>query len=132
LALSKIKLTLPGIATMLNEEGIPTSQWLRSGRKAYWYKSAIKEMLKNKRYVGQTTWGRTQQRRDPETGKLVKHYLPESEWEKKEITELRIVSDVLFESVQQQFERATRGLEVKRLGGMTRTEASRKYLFSGV
>jgi Recombinase zinc beta ribbon domain len=37
-----------------------------------------------------------------------------------------------FEAVQRQFMRATKGFGVKRLGGMSRTEASRKYLFSGL
>lgn len=45
-----------------------------------------------------------------------------------EHSELRIVSDELFAQAQEQFARATRGFGVKRLGGLSRTEASRKYL----
>jgi site-specific DNA recombinase len=125
-------ISLGGIAGILNEEGIPTSQGPRTKRKAAWCKSAICEMLKNERYIGKTTWGCTRQVRNPETGKMEKRYLPEAQWERREQPELRIISDELWKQVQEQAARATRGLGVKRLGGMSRTEASRKYLFSGL
>jgi hypothetical protein len=63
---------------------------------------------------------------------MEKRQVPESEWEHKDHPELRIISDELWTQVREQFTRATRGLGVKRLGGMNRTEASRKYLFSGL
>ena len=125
-------ISLGGIAGTLNEEGIPTSQGPRTKRQAAWCKTAICEMLKNERYIGKTVWGCTRQVRNPETGKMVKLYLPEDQWERKEQPELRIISDELWKQVQEQAARATRGLGVKRLGGMSRTEASRKYLFSGL
>jgi DNA invertase Pin-like site-specific DNA recombinase len=125
-------ISLGGIAGTLNEEGIPTSQGPRTKRQAAWCKTAICEMLKNERYIGKTVWGCTRQVRNPETGKMEKRYLPEDQWERKEQPELRIISDELWKQVQEQAARATRGLGVKRLGGMSRTEASRKYLFSGL
>jgi site-specific DNA recombinase len=125
-------ISLGGIAGTLNEEGIPTSQGPRTQRRAAWCKTAINEMLKNPRYIGKTTWGCTRQVRNPETGKLEKRYLPEAQWERKERPELRIISDELWTRVQEQSTKATRGFGVKRLGGMSRTEASRRYLFSGL
>jgi hypothetical protein len=44
-------------------------------------------------------------------------------------TRVAIIRDELSERVRQQAVRATRGLGDKRLGGMSRTEASRTYLF---
>lgn len=125
-------MSLRDIAAMLNSEAVRPPQASRRGGRASWCKTAIREMLKNKRYIGQTTWGRTKQVRDPETGKLVRRDVPESEWDRREMPELRIISDELFARVQEQLKRATRGFGVKRLGGMTRTEASRRYLFSGL
>jgi hypothetical protein len=44
-------------------------------------------------------------------------------------TRVAIIPDELSERVREQAVRATRGLGDKRLGGMSRTEASRTYLF---
>jgi hypothetical protein len=125
-------MSLRAIAGILNDEGIPTSRDPRTRRKAAWSMSAIREMLKNTRYIGKTVWGRTLQVRNPETGKMKTRQVSENEWKYKDLPELRIISDELWTQVQEQFARATRGFGVKRLGGMSRTEASRKYLFSGL
>lgn len=125
-------MSLGDIAGALNAEKIPTSQGPRSRRVASWSKSAIKTILTNRRYVGDVKWGSTVQVRNPETGKFERRDTPKSEWQHQHKPELRIISDELWEQVAQQFVRATRGLGVKRLGGMTRTEASRRYLFSGI
>jgi DNA invertase Pin-like site-specific DNA recombinase len=125
-------LSLRVIAGILNHEGVPTSQGPRTRRKAEWCMAAIREMLRNTRYIGKTVWGRTLQVRNPETGKMETRYLPESEWQRKDLPELRIISDELWTRVQERFTTATRRFGVKRLGGMNRTEASRKYLFSGL
>ncbi|WP_263375314.1 recombinase family protein [Granulicella aggregans] len=120
------------IATILNDERVPTSQNPRTRRNAAWCKTAIREILRNERYCGRTYWGRTVEDRDPETGNKTRSDVSEDKWKRKELPHLRIVSDELFAQVQEQFVRATRGFGVKRLGGMTRTEACRKYLFSGL
>ncbi len=125
-------MTLLQIASMLNGDGVPTSQPHLSKRKPHWCKTAIREMLRNKRYIGKPAWGQSVENRDPETGKLVREDLPESQWQRIELPDLRIISDELFDRVQNQFRLATHGFGVKRLGGMTRTEASRRYLFSGI
>jgi len=124
-------MSLGEIAGALNAEKIPTSQGPRSRRVASWSKSAIKVILTNRRYVGDVKWGTTVQVRNPETGKFERRVTPESEWQQQHQPQLRIISDELWEQVQLQFIRANRG-GVKRLGGMARTEASRRYLFSGL
>lgn len=124
--------TLLQIASMLNGDGVSTSQPHLSRRKPHRCESAIREMLRNKRYIGKPAWGQSVESRDPETGKLVREDLPESQWQKIELPDLRIISDELFDRVQNQFRLSTHGFGAKRLGGMTRTEASRRYLFSGI
>lgn len=120
------------IAEMLNAEGVPTAMGSRSGRKVYWCKSAIAEMLRNRRYVGETTWGRSYQERNPETGKMVTRYVDHEQWDRMPKPELRIISDELFERVQRQLQLATRGFGVKRLGGMSRAKNGREYILSGL
>ncbi len=72
----------------------------------------------------------TEQEQDPETGRYVREPVPESEWLKMEMPNLRIVSDELRTTVKDQFRRATFGIGSKRLGGTSRTESSRTHLFS--
>ena len=48
------------------------------------------------------------------------------------LPELRIISDELFDQVHHQRKTRSTRVGVKRVGGMTRTEAARKYLFSGL
>jgi len=127
-----VGMSMRQIARMLNAEGIPTAMSSRTGRKKYWCQSAIREMLKNRRYIGETTWGRTYQERDPESGKMVTRYVDEADWDRVKKTELQIISDELFERVQQQLKRATRGFGIKQLGGMSRATSGRHYLFSGL
>jgi site-specific DNA recombinase len=106
------------IAGILNQEGVPTSQRPRTKRHAAWCHTAIREMLKNERYVGRTVWGSTRQVRNPETGKMERRYLPQDQWERKEQRELRIIPDELWARVRAQATSATRRFGVRRLGGM--------------
>lgn len=117
------------IATMLNEEGIPTAMSSHSGRLGYWTRSALGEMLKNRRYIGETTWGRSYQERNPSTGKMKTHYIDADDWDYKEKPELRIISDELFERVQQRLKLVA--TKYQTLGGMSRATKGRVYLFSG-
>ena len=125
-------MSLSRIAKMLNDEGIPPSQRARTRKTPTWSKSAIKAMLKNERYCGRVRWNTTTQVLNPETGKYEVQYNPESEWLTMEHPHLRIIPEELWKQVQDQFVRATRGYGVKRMGGMNRTERSRRYLFSGL
>jgi len=119
------------IAVMLNSEGIPTSQRPRRKLKASWSKHAIQTILENGRYIGQLHWDRTYEESDPETGKRSRRVRPRDEWEFREDPSLRIVSDELWTSVQQNRQEKTR-IGVQKGGGMCRTEASRRYLLSGL
>ena len=125
-------MSLRDIAKMLNAEGVPTAMGSRTGRRAYWCRSAIAEIIRNRRYLGETTWGRSYQERNPETGKMVTRYVDKAQWDQITKPELRIISDELFERVQQQLQHATYGLGVKQLGGMSRAKNGRQYILSGL
>jgi DNA invertase Pin-like site-specific DNA recombinase len=119
------------IAAMLNDEDIPTSQEPRSKRERSWSRNAIRSMLTNTRYIGRITWGKTREKIDPESGKRVREDLPVEQWDSREAPELRIIPDDLWTKVQSiRTEKVAVGIQ--KTGGMNRTEASRRYLFSGL
>ena len=114
------------VAKMLNQEGIPPP------RGKSWSKHAIQHILQNTRYIGKLRWGSTKEVRDPETGRKERRDLPPVQWDTREAPELRIVSDELWASVADQRARATHKIGIQRSGGMSRTEAARNYLLSGL
>jgi hypothetical protein len=89
----------------------------------------VRHILLNERYRGVVTWGRTLKVRSPESGRRVYRRRPESEWRRKEIPEQRIVSDDLWNSVQQRF-RVIRAMN----GGRTKSgrALASPYLFTGL
>jgi DNA invertase Pin-like site-specific DNA recombinase len=119
------------LAIMLNEEQVLPPQPTRKRAKATWSKGAVKTILTNKRYIGKLAYGRTLEKRNPETGLKEREDIDQSKWRPREDPSLRIVPDDLFYRVQEKRKlKAFTG--VQRIGGMTRTERSRKYFLSGL
>lgn len=121
------------VAKTLNKEGVLSPQPPRKGRVRAWCPSAIREMLLNEKYRGVVVWNRTKtvRNRDKE-GRTEQRRRPESEWVRVEVPELRIVSDELWEAAREQNRLVREKHGPKQLGGMNRTEASRRYIFSGL
>jgi site-specific DNA recombinase len=120
------------IAKALKADGIKPPRNPNKAGVAAWYPSTIKEITRNELYRGWRVWNRTQNVFNQAEGKKSKRNRPQSEWVRVEVPELRIISDEPWERVQA----VNRGVGDKyhatRMGGMNRTEHSRKYLFSGV
>ena len=57
-------------------------------------------MLNNDIYRGVLVWNRTQDVRDPTTGRKIARPKPQSEWVYKDIPHLRIISDELWDAVK--------------------------------
>lgn len=57
-------------------------------------------MVNNDLYVGELVWNRQRFVRHPETGRRVSRINPESEWVRRSVPALRIVSDHLWEAVR--------------------------------
>ncbi len=57
-------------------------------------------ILRNDLYVGQRVWNKLRYSRDPVTGKRVSRVRPVEEWKYKNVPELRIVEQDLWDSVQ--------------------------------
>lgn len=104
-----------------NKEGIPA-----------WYPSTIKQITNNELYRGWRVWNRTKKTFDETQGKGLKRYRDESEWVRIEVSELRIISEEIWQRVQAVNRRGRDKYYSTRKGGLNRTEHSRKYLFSGV
>lgn len=88
------------IVHLLNERG------MKSARGGTWAVSAVQGssekglgLLNNELYLGRQVWNRRQWLKDPETGKRRYVDRPRDEWQVREVPELRIVSDELWEAV---------------------------------
>jgi site-specific DNA recombinase len=78
-----------------------------SPRKNVWRQSALfgsprkgTGILNNELYVGRYIWNRSQWIKDPDTGKRTRRDRPESEWQRQEQPELRIVPDEVWSAVR--------------------------------
>lgn len=123
--------SLGQIAKQLNAEGVQSPQPPRNRHIRAWCPSSIRSMLKNERYHGVFVWNRTEKRRNPETSRKTSRRRPATEWRRKETPEWRIVPEPLWTAVQARFSDSTR-TGIARLGGLARSESSRRYLFSGL
>jgi site-specific DNA recombinase len=89
------------IAARLNREAVP------SPRGGQWNASTINGnrrrrngILNNELYAGQIIYNRQRFLKDPETGKRIARPNPEHEWVTKEVPELRIIENDLWERIQ--------------------------------
>ena len=92
------------IAMELNRAAVanPGSHWNRKVRRCRgWMTSAVRSILVNVRYTGLIRWNTTEWRKDPDTGKRLRHERPRSEWHEYRDESLRIVSAATFERAQQ-------------------------------
>jgi len=121
------------IAKILNAEGVPAPKRKYKGRvQDYWVASSIKEITKNELYHGVRVWNRTQKLLHPTEGTKIKRARPQAEWVRVEVPSLRIVSDELWQQVQEVNQRMKGKIYGRRQGGFNRTAASQGYIFSPV
>ena len=119
------------IARKLRADGVTPPRPPRKHALPGWSPDGISEILRNKKYIGVYEWGRTKGVYDPETGKTVTRKRPETEWVCVENPKWRIVSDELWNKVQQQLA-LKKKTGIPKLGGLCRTFRSQQYLFSGL
>jgi site-specific DNA recombinase len=67
-------------------------------------------ILNNELYVGRLIWNRLRDIKNPDTGRRVSRLNPRSEWIIKEVPELRIISNELWEATKRRQEAARRVL----------------------
>ncbi len=123
------------IASKLNELNVP------SPRGGTWTTSTVygdttqgNGFLNNQLYIGRYIWNRSMWIKNPDTGRRTRIARPETEWMIKEMPELRIVPQELWEAVQ------TRLRDIRSKSGALREALNNpnsrchtgKYLFSGL
>jgi site-specific DNA recombinase len=120
------------IAKTLNSESV------RGPQGSLWNPSTIHGnpkrgigMLNNELYIGRLVWNRQRFVKDPDTGKRLARLNPPAEWIRKDVPELRVVSDELWQAAkarQPSVQRKWSAKEPRRFNQFRRP----KYLFSGL
>ena len=102
-----------GIVQRLNQDGVRG----RKNRTCTWGPGEVHRILRNEKYKGTRIWGRKGSKRNPLNGKVRHVEKPRSEWLVKEMPELRIVPQELWDKVHERL------ADVKRVwkGGKKRT-----------
>lgn len=126
-------LSIKATAKRLNAEGVRSPQ-PRDGRQQSWAPSSVRHILRNERYRGIVTWGRTRKVRNPTNGRRINRHKPESEWIRVEVPEQRIVSEAVWARVRERLSFVNRVYgERGKKGGLLRSRAaSSPYIFSGL
>lgn len=89
------------IARRLNAEGVPgPSGRLWTGTTLRGHAKRGTGLINNELYIGQLVWNRQHYVKNPRTGKRVARINPRSEWIVTEVPDLRIVDDVLWQTVK--------------------------------
>lgn len=89
------------IAKTLNEEGVPGPEGrLWNDTTIHGHAKRGTGILNNELYIGRLIWNRLRYLKDPSTGKRVSRLNPKSEWIVKDVPELRIVDDELWQAVK--------------------------------
>lgn len=115
------------IAHSLNEQRVPaprSGSWVASC--IYGTAAAGTGLLNNQLYIGRMIWNRRQWIKDPDTGARKKFDRPESEWQVRELPELRIVDDALWQATRARMDRP------RRAGGWGGKGAVPRTLFGGL
>lgn len=126
--------SLKRIAHLLNAEGILSPQPQKGRISRSWCVSAIRWMLRNRRYNGEIVWNTRQKVRVPGTGKRIWRPRPESEWVIVDAPQLRIVDRETFAAVRRRFE-TVKNLWSRagaRNSGLLSGQQRSVYLFSGL
>src|SRR5499433_751482 len=91
---------LTRIAKRLNADGVPAAR----GGTGSWAPTAVREILRRPLYSGRVIWNRSQ--KITRRGTKAQRQRPEAEWLQHEAPELRIVSEALWQAVEQRRIRA--------------------------
>ncbi|HXA67026.1 MAG TPA: recombinase family protein [Bryobacteraceae bacterium] len=122
-------ISLKGIARMLNAERVPPPRARKGREHPTWCPTAIRAMLRNELYLGRILWNRSQFVKHPGTNRRVKRARPKTEWRTAERPELQIISDDLWQRVQERL-RIVKELFGRAGAGINKASSS-NYLLSG-
>ncbi len=117
------------IAAALNSDHVPGPRglaWADTTIYGNWRRGT--GILNNELYIGRLVWNRQSFVKDPETGRRLARPNPETSWIIKEVPELRIVPQDLWDAVKRRQEK-TRKLVTKDKGAGVRSERARRPVY---
>ena len=90
------------IAKQLNKEGIAGPSGKTWGPSTiYGNRQRGTGILNNELYIGQLVWNRLRYIKNPDTGKRVSRLNPEDEWIRKDVPEMRIIDQEIWDKVKE-------------------------------
>jgi site-specific DNA recombinase len=125
-------LSQKSIAKTLNAEHIQSPRPRKGRTAAGWCPTAVREMLRNERYIGRQVWNKSRFIKVPGTNRRIARPRPKSDWKIQETPQLRIVSEELWTVVHRRLDRMQAVYAQGRPNGLFSRSASSKYLFSGI
>ena len=123
--------SLKTIAKTLNHECVPSPRPRSGNNYATWSPTCIREMLRRDLYVGKVVWNASRFVKTPGTNKRVRRARPESEWRIVPHPELQIVSNEVWQRVQDRQKRLMAMYSGAKKGLLPRSITS-PYLLSGI
>ena len=120
------------IARCLNKEGILSPRKPQRLGLRGWSQATVKGILANQKYRGIVIFNRMKTVLHPEKGTTLHRRRPEQEWIRQEVPGLRIIDETTWDAVVAQRDRVRETSGSNKVGGLSRTVASRSYLFSGL
>ncbi len=121
------------IAKRLNSDGVP------GPRGKTWKDTTIRGqrdrgtgVLNNSAYIGNLTYGRTEYKKDPRTGKRVARPQPEDKWIVTLVPDLRIIDDGLWQAVKARQAAVTREMPRDETGNPLNRVHRKTHVLSGL
>ena len=123
--------SLKQIAKELNQEGVRPPR--PGSRKKYnsWCPSAIRDMLRREIYVGRLVWNKSRWVKAPGTNRRLRRPRPKSEWITIKQSELRIVTNELWDAVRAKNERTMARYSEGAKKGLARRADTVPHIMSG-
>lgn len=92
--------SLSEIARRFNVEHVPPPRAKTQHRRKGWIASSVREILANEAYIGKWTWRKRRWVRDPDSGRRVPRSRAETEVQRKEFPDRRIIDQQLWDRVR--------------------------------
>jgi site-specific DNA recombinase len=124
--------SLKTIAKTLNREHVPPPRPRAGKRYATWCPTCIREMLRRELYAGRVVWNTSRFVKVPGTNKRVRRARPQNEWRIVAHPELQIVSDELWQRVEDRQKNLLATYGGRNPKGLMPRSATSPYLLSGI
>ena len=123
--------SLKKIAKTLNSEFVESPR-SKSKNRGTWCPTAIRAMLKRELYKGEHVWNRSKFVKVPGTNKRRSRSRPVNEWKRHSMPELAIVSEELWNKVQNRFQVVGGTNQITGRRGLLSRALTSPYLFSNL